>query len=113
MKARLWWRGLHAEEAQPRRGAVGGPADQLRWQPHRVAQLEAEHVAVEVQRLRVVAGGQHHVAEALLLGDELVAVRADDAAVLERGAVEHLEGVAGRVVEPDHLVDPAVGELGR
>ena len=44
-----------AEEAQPRRLAVGGPADQLRRQPHRVAQPEAEHVAVEAQRGRVVA----------------------------------------------------------
>ncbi len=26
--------------------------------------------------------------------------------------MEHLEGVAGRVLEHDHLVDPAVGELG-
>jgi hypothetical protein len=33
--------------------------------------------------------------------------------VFEGGAVEHLEGVARRVVEPDHLVDPALGQLGR
>ena len=99
MNARLWWRGLTPKNRSHAGGAVGGPPDQLRGQPHRVAQLEAEHVAVEVQRLRVVAGGQHDVAEALLLGDELVAVRADDAAVLERDAVEHLEGVARRVVE--------------
>ncbi len=35
----------------------------------------------------------------------------DDATVLQGRAVEHLEGVARRVVEPDHLVDPAFGEL--
>ena len=64
-----------------------------------------------MQRLGIVLGGQHDVAETLFLGDELVAVWADDATVLEGDTVEHLEGVARRVVEPDHLVDPAFGEL--
>ncbi len=104
---------VDAEEPEPDRRAVGGLADQLRWQPHGVPQLEAEDVAVEVQRLHVVAGGEHDVAEALLLGDERVAVRADDAPVLERRAVEDLERVARRVVEGDHLVHPAIGQLGR
>src|SRR5258707_1028574 len=81
--------------------------------PPGVAELEAQHVAVEVQRLHVVLRGQDDVAETLLLGDELVAVRADDAAVFEGCTVENLEGVAGRVVEPDHLVDAAFGQLGR
>ncbi len=41
-----------------------------------------------------------------------MAVRADDAPVLERRAVEHLQRVARGVLEDDHLVDAAVGQLG-
>ena len=85
-----------AEEAQPGRRSVGGPAHELRRQPHRVTQREAEHIAVKVQSLGVVAGGQHHVAQALLPGDELVPVRADHAAVLQGRAVEDLQRVARR-----------------
>ena len=102
---------IAAEEAQPRRRAVGRTSDHLRRQPHRVAQPEAEHVAVEAQRGFVVLRRQHDVAEALLAGDEAVPVRADDAAVLQRHTVERLERVAGRVVEADQLDDLAVGEL--
>jgi hypothetical protein len=64
-----------------------------------------------VQRLFVVAGGQHHVPQALLGGDELVPVRADHPAVLEGGAVEDLQAVAGRIRKPDHLVDPTIGQF--
>ena len=85
---------VHAEEPQPGRCTVGRPTDQLRWQAHRVAQEEAEHIPIEVQRIRVVFGGQHDVAEALLLGDELVAVRAHHTPVLESDAVEYLQRVA-------------------
>src|SRR6478672_11610846 len=99
------------EEAQPSRRAVGGPADQLWWQPHRVAKPEAKDVAVKVQRLHVVASGQHHVAETLLLRDEFVPVRAGDATVLQRRAMKDLEAVAGGILEPDHLVDATVGKL--
>ena len=80
-----------AQEPQPGRRPVGGPAHHLRRQPHRVTQLEAQHVAVEVQCLDVVTSGQHHVTQALLAGDELVAVRADDPAVFQRGAVKDLQ----------------------
>ena len=88
-------------------------SDQLRGEPHGVAQLEAEDVAVEVQRLRVVPGGQHHVAKALMLRDESVAVGTDHPAVLERGTVEHLEGVARRVLKDDHPVDAAVDSMSK
>ena len=113
MNARLWWRGLTPKNRSQAGGSVGGPSDQLRRQAHRVAQREAEHVAVEVQRLRVVAGGQHYVPESLFLGDELVAVRADDPTVLQRHPVEDLERVARRVVEHDHPVDAPVSQFGR
>jgi len=49
--ARLWWRGLQPEEAQPRRLTVLGAPDELRGQPHRVAQPES-------------AAGDPHVASA-------------------------------------------------
>ena len=71
-----------AEEPQPRGFGVGRAAEELRRQAHRVTQPEAQHVAVERQRLRVVACGQYDVAEALLAGDEPVSVRADHPAVL-------------------------------
>jgi hypothetical protein len=88
------------------------PANQLRRQPHRIAKPEAQHVAVEVQRLRIVAGGQHHVTQALLLRDELMPVRTHHASVLQRRPVEDFEAVAGRILEPDHLIDAAIGQLG-
>ena len=102
-----------AEEPQPRRGPIRRPAHQLWRQPHRVAQHEAQNVPVEVQRLRIVAGGEHHVAQTLLTGDELVPVGADHPAVLECGAMEDLQPVPGGVTEGDHLIDAAVGEFGR
>ena len=75
--------------------------------------LEVFH-GVALEHRRVVSPyGHKFVTEEQGLGHELVAVRADDTTVLEGDAVEHLEGVTGRVVEPDHLVDPALGQLGR
>ena len=76
---------VDAEEAQPRRRvAVGWAADQLRWQAHRVAQPEAEHVAVEVQGLGIVVAVVSTTwPRPCSLGDELVAVGADDPAVLQ------------------------------
>ena len=112
MNARLWCLGLTPKNRNHAGAPVGRPAHQLRWQPHGVAQIETEYIAVEVQRLLVVAGGQHDMAEALVAGDELVAVWAHHAAVLEGGPVENLQAVAGRILEPDHLVDAPIGELG-
>jgi hypothetical protein len=101
-----------AEEAQPGRRPVRGPPHYLRRHPHRITQLEAEHVPVEVQRLIVVASGQHHVAQTLIAGDELVPVRADDPAVFQCGAMEDGQRVAGRVGELDHLVHSPLRQIG-
>ena len=100
-----------AEEPQPRWVAVRGPADHLRRQTHRIAKFESEYVAVEPQRRVVVIGGEHDVTEALLPRHEPVSVRADDPAMFESSAVEHLEGVTRGVLERDHLDDATVLEL--
>ena len=113
MNARLWWRGLTPKNRSQAGAPSAGRTDQLRRQAHRVAQREAQHIAVEVQRLRVVAGGQHYVTESLFLGDELVAVWADDPTVLQRHPVEDFERIARRVVEHDHPVDAPVSQFGR
>ena len=101
-----------AEEAQPRGRALGGSSDELRRQLHRVAQAETQHVAVEPQRGVIVMRGQYDVAEALLAGDEPVPVWADDATVLQSGAVKHLQAITGRILEVDHFVDPPVDFTG-
>lgn len=51
------------------------------------------------------------MSQALLAGDEPVAVRAHDAAVFERDTVEHLEDVAGDVLERDQFDDATIGQL--
>ena len=104
--------GVAAEEPQPCRRSVGRTAHQLGRQPHGVAQPETEHVAVEVQRLGIVAGGQHDVPQSLLGGHEAVAVGTDHTPVLEGGAVKDLELVSGGIRETDHLVDAAILEFG-
>src|SRR3954447_9226036 len=103
---------VDSEESKPSRWAIGRPTDKLRRQSHRITQVEAQYVTVEVQRLGVVTGGEHNVSEALFFGDELVSVRADDATVLKSRAVEHLQGVARRILEPDQLVDATVRQFG-
>ena len=65
-----------------------------------------------MQRLGVVSGGQHDVTQTLIVGDELMPVRADHSTMLQCRAVENLQAVARRVLEPDHLVNPAVCQLG-
>jgi hypothetical protein len=55
--------------------------------------------------------GQYDVAEALLYGDEPVPVGAHHAAVFQRYTVEHLQRIAGRVVEDHHFAHPAIGKL--
>ncbi len=103
--------GVATEEAQPRHLVALFAADDLRREAHRVTELESQDVPVEFERCLVVGAGEHHVAQTLLLGDEAMPVRADDAPVLQRGAVEDLQGVVRRVVEDDHLGDPTVGDL--
>ncbi|SHX10704.1 Uncharacterised protein [Mycobacteroides abscessus subsp. abscessus] len=100
-----------AVEAQPHRVAIGGAARELRRQPHRVTQPEAEHVLVERLRRGIVVAGEHDVAEALLGGDELVAVGADEPATQILDAVVNLEGVVGGILEADHALDLAVEQL--
>lgn len=53
---------------------------------HRITQIRTQHVAVEVQRLGVVGGAQHHMAEAPVIGDEPVAVGTENTAVFQRDA---------------------------
>ena len=112
MNARLWWRGLTPKNRNHTGGPSAGLPTSCGGSRIESRSLKPEHVTVEMERFHVVAGGQHHVAEALLGGDERVPVRADDATVFERRAVEHLQAVARRVLEPDHLVDAAVGKFG-
>ncbi len=47
----------------------------------------------------------------LLLGDEPVAVRADDASMLQRHTVERLQDMPARIGEDDHLHHLTIGEL--
>jgi len=86
------------EEPQPHRRVAVAAARDPRWQPHRVARTQAQHVAIEVQRDHGRPGRiEHHMA--LLAGDERVAQGTDNATVPQRDAVEHLEGAACRVLE--------------
>ena len=93
---------VDAEEANPHRA-------ELRRQrhPERAAGTETQYVGVEVEQPVGVGGRHHDMAQALIAGDEFRAERGDDRAVVEHRTVEHLERGAGRVLEGDHLLDPA------
>ena len=104
--------GVAAEEAEPDRGVAGLAAEEFGWHAHRVAQPEAEDLGVEAQR-GLVAGRdrQHHVAQAQVAGYEAVPVRADRRPAVQRGAAEHLQGMARGVLEPEHRSHPPGDEL--
>ena len=101
---------VDAEEAQPDLRARLLP-DELTGHAHRVTQAEAEHLVVEAQRLHVVGDREHHVAHALVAGDEPGGVRRDDRAGLVGDPVEDLEDVVEGVAEPDQLLHAALVEL--
>ncbi len=96
---------VDAEEPDPHRAVLRGCRH-----PPRAAGEKAQHVGVEVEGGVGVGRGQDHMPQSLCAGDEPGAKGCYDGAVVEDGAVEHLDRGARRVAEGDRLFDaPGVG----
>jgi len=91
-----------------------GRAFYRRRQGQSIAHAETGQAPVEPARLRMVGGGQHHVAEAEVVRHELDAIdERGEGGTRSGAAVEYLEDIAGSILAAHERVHPAGGAFPR